>query len=164
MKKTALLKIGIVAAAITSLGLFALAGCTPATEDSGNNGAASTSYAEHEANCVDGDGIASFHAALGYECTACHGEDLDAQVAELGVEGEPALTSTYYTATETCLQSDCHNSWETLAERTADLGDYNPHDSIHGTIEDCNECHKGHSTQVDICGECHPNGGQEMVA
>ena len=66
-------------------------------------------------------------------------------------------------STTTCLSSECHVSWEKLAERTADLGDYNPHDSIHGTIEDCNECHKGHAEQVDICGECHPNGGQEMV-
>ena len=51
---------------------------------------------------------------------------------------------------ETCLS--CHGgSWEALAKLTSDLGDYNPHDSIHGTIENCNECHKGHSNQVDVC-------------
>ncbi len=100
---------------------------------------------------------------MGYDCTPCHGEDRAAQVAAYDSDEELALTSTFYVDTETCLQSGCHTSWETVANRTSDLGDYNPHSSIHGTIEDCNECHKGHSSQVDICGECHSNGGQTMI-
>ena len=60
----------------------------------------------------------------------------------------------------TCL--DCHTgSYEELAKQTADLGEYNPHQSPHGNLN-CNECHKGHAAQVDTCGQCHSNGGQTM--
>lgn len=164
MRMKGLLACGVAAA----LGLFAVAGCASGGNDveladTGSDWAAT--YPVHAANAEDGAGLASYHAALGQECDSCHQGDLAAQVTEAtGGEGEPDCTSTFYDDTATCLSSDCHVSWETLAERTADLGDYNPHDSIHGTIEDCNECHKGHSEQVDICGQCHPNGGQEMTA
>lgn len=120
------------------------------------------SYPQHAAACEGADSLAGFHMALGQDCESCHTGDFAEQLAVAGVEGEPEMSSLYYTDTATCLGSGCHVSWENLAEKTADLGEYNPHDSIHGTIEDCNECHKGHSEQVDICGQCHPNGGQTM--
>ena len=121
-----------------------------------------TAYPEHAAACEGADSLAGFHMALGQDCASCHTGDFAAQLETAGVEGEPELSSLYYTDTATCLGSGCHESWDSLAQKTADLDDYNPHDSIHGTIEDCNECHKGHSEQVDICGQCHPNGGQTM--
>ena len=66
----------------------------------------------------------------------------------------------HYVDNDTCLS--CHgDSYEALAEQTADLEPYNPHDSPHGQLN-CNECHKGHAQQVDTCGQCHPNGGQTM--
>lgn len=119
-------------------------------------------YPEHAAACEGADSLAGFHMALGQDCESCHTGDFAAQLQTAGVEGEPELSSLFYTDTATCLESGCHDSWENLAQKTADLGDYNPHDSIHGTIEDCNECHKAHSPQVDICAQCHPNGGQMM--
>ncbi|MBQ9020814.1 MAG: cytochrome c3 family protein [Eggerthellaceae bacterium] len=113
-------------------------------------------YPAHVASMTAGEGIASLHTA----CTDCHDDALASQIASTGAEGEPELSSLYYVDTEKC--QTCHGDYETLSKATESLGDYNPHASIHGTIEFCNECHKGHSSQVDICGECHPNGGQTM--
>ena len=142
-------------------------GTTEQTDTSGATDAATASGAINEAdwplhvaNADGGAGLASYHAGFMYTCESCHEGDFGAQIAALGVDGEPALTSTFFVDNDACFV--CHGSWEALAAKTASLGDYNPHDSIHGTIEYCNECHKGHSAQVDICGECHPNGGQTM--
>ena len=167
MRKSIRLKVLMAASAAVLASACLAAGCAPNGTEGSSSGSASTAdeaaYPVHAANCEDGTGMASFHAALGQDCASCHGEDLADQVAAVtGSDAEPELSSIYYADTATCLSSGCHESWEALAERTEDLGDYNPHDSIHGTIEDCNECHKGHSEQVDICGECHPNGGQTM--
>lgn len=145
-----------------------MVGCSnagsPSSNEAANSDALAAEFPLHAENMTkNGPGLASFHGSAGLTCTDCHTGNLDAQVASLkdgGVE-EPALSSTYYMDSETCLS--CHGgSWEALAKETAGLGDYNPHDSIHGTIENCNECHKGHSEQKDICGECHDNGGQTM--
>ena len=87
------------------------------------------------------------------------------QVAELqsqlaGDTDNLGLADRYYIDNDKCLS--CHGgSYEELAKQTADLGEYNPHNSPHGQIN-CNECHKGHAAQVDTCGQCHPNGGQTM--
>ena len=44
-----------------------------------------------------------------------------------------------YVSDEQCLS--CHGgSYEALAERTADLGDWNPHDSLHGGYNACVNC------------------------
>jgi hypothetical protein len=119
----------------------------------------------YSCDASDGAGIASVHAAAGVTCLSCHKADTSTQVSELisYVEGDDyvALSSAYYVDDDTCLS--CHGgSYEALAEETADLGDYNPHSSPHGNMN-CDECHKGHSEQVDTCGECHDNGGQEMI-
>ncbi len=148
-----------------------LAACSPSNETGASSASGEidkTAYPEHAANMESGSGMASYHAALGYDCIDCHVNGLDSEVASIVESGtieldgsELPLASAYYTDNETCLE--CHEgTWENLAESTADLGDYNPHDSIHGTVQYCNECHKGHAEQVDICGECHPNGGQTM--
>lgn len=164
------MRMTIVGATCALLVAGAAAGCAPSggstTSDAKGGDAASlaAAYPEHQRNTEDGGaGMASFHAALGYECADCHTGDLQAEVAGLAAAdgAEPALASSYYMDSETCLS--CHGgTWEELAKLTDGLGDYNPHDSIHGTIENCNECHKGHSDQVDVCSECHDNGGQTM--
>lgn len=155
--------------AILSAGLVACSPSGNADSDQGSSDAIDKSaYPAHTENMESGAGMASYHAALGYDCVDCHVGDLDGEVAGIVEAGtieidgaELPLTSAYYTDNETCLS--CHGgSWDELSKLTADLGDYNPHDSIHGTVQYCNECHKGHSEQVDICGECHPNGGQTM--
>lgn len=169
MRKSLRLKALVAAGVAAAFSLCLAAGCAPAggsaDTDLADTGTAdlAAAYPAHADNAAGGSGLAAYHTALGQECESCHQGDLAAQLEAAGEEGEPNCGSAFYNDTATCLSSDCHVSWEKLAERTADLGDYNPHDSIHGTIEDCNECHKGHAEQVDICGECHPNGGQEMV-
>lgn len=164
MKKSNRLKsLLVVMAGIAALS-FAV-GCSP----SGSAGSSSASDLEkqfpaHVASVEAGEGEAGFHAQLGQDCESCHVGDLNAETATLASADsgeEPALSSAYYMDSQTCL--DCHGgTWEELAKLTDDLGDYNPHDSLHGTIENCNECHKGHAVQVDLCSECHDNGGQTM--
>ena len=132
------------------------AAASSAEASSASAGALDAAFPNHAASMAAGEGIASLHTA----CTDCHTDALTDEVAATGVEGEPELSSLYYVDTDKC--QTCHGTYETLAKATDSLGDYNPHASIHGTIETCNECHKGHSSQVDICGECHPNGGQTM--
>jgi hypothetical protein len=169
MRKSSRIKVFVVMAAciaVLSMGLFACSsGSGSSASSSGSASDLEATYPLHTENATDdGPGLASYHMALGQDCTSCHTGDLNAQVAELeeSTSGEePPLSSSYYMDSQTCL--DCHGgTWENLAQQTADLGDYNPHDSIHGTIENCNECHKGHSAQVDTCSECHDNGGQTM--
>lgn len=113
----------------------------------------------------NGAGIASVHAKANVGCLDCHEAHVDEQISEvqsqLSGAGEPALSSTYYDNNEKCLS--CHGgSYEELAKQTSSLGDFNPHSNPHGQMN-CNECHKGHSSQVDTCSECHSNGGQQMV-
>lgn len=115
---------------------------------------------------TNGAGTAHWHAVKeGTTCLDCHKADLNTQVSELGSQlagktDNLGLADRYYVDNETCLS--CHGgSYAVLAEKTASLGDYNPHNSPHGQLY-CNECHKGHAAQVDTCGQCHPNGGQTM--
>lgn len=112
-----------------------------------------------------GAGQAYVHMQAGENCLSCHNPNIQTQIEEvqsqLTGDFEPLeLGSRYYIDNDTCLS--CHGgSYEALAETTADLGDYNPHANPHGQMN-CNECHKGHEAQVDVCGQCHDNGGQEM--
>lgn len=112
-----------------------------------------------------GAGLAHAHQAADVTCLDCHKADLHTQASEAEIQvfhnpGNVELTSTYYVDNQTCL--DCHGgSYEALAKTTEVLGDYNPHANPHGQMN-CNECHKGHSAQVDTCGQCHENGGQTM--
>ncbi len=122
---------------------------------------------EHVDNFYNGPGQAKVHADANLGCLDCHAAELETQIKEAqaqlsGTYGDLSLTSRYYVANDTCL--NCHGgSYDNLAKSTNYLGDYNPHQSPHGQMN-CNECHKGHAAQVDLCGECHVNGGQEMKA
>ncbi len=60
-----------------------------------------------------------------------------------------------YVSDETCLS--CHGgSYEAVAERTADYGDSNPHDSVHGGYLSCNRCHSnGSELTENDCLSCH---------
>jgi hypothetical protein len=114
-----------------------------------------------------GAGLASVHAKANLGCLDCHVADLESQITELqaqitGTYGDLTLGSRYYVDNDQCLS--CHGgSYDALAEETADLGSYNPHEQVHGQMN-CNECHKGHVEQVNTCGQCHDNGGQSMLA
>ncbi len=112
-----------------------------------------------------GAGQAYVHMQAGENCLSCHEPTLSTQLAEVqaqltGTYGDLGLSSRYYVDNDKCLS--CHGgSYDELAKLTEDLGDYNPHDNPHGQMN-CNECHKGHSAQVNTCAQCHDNGGQEM--
>lgn len=166
MKNVKRLRAALVVVASIAVLAFVVAGCSPSGSSSSSSSSSDleSAFPNHAASVEAGEGEAGFHANLGQDCESCHTGDLKAEVATLsGHEdgSEPELSSSYYMDSQVCL--DCHGgSWEELAKQTSDLGDYNPHDSIHGTIENCNECHKGHSAQVDLCSECHDNGGQTM--
>lgn len=126
---------------------------------------------EHLANyegtdASGGAGQAHVHQASGVGCLDCHKADIETQLSELNTQitanpGNVGLSSRYYVDNQTCL--DCHGgSYEELQKQTESLGDYNPHNNPHNQMN-CNECHKGHSAQINTCGECHANGGQQMV-
>lgn len=94
---------------------------------------------------------------------ACVGSMLFATLA-LAACGQPStstssdsvdMSSITYVDDETCLS--CHGeSYEALAETTAALGDWNPHDSIHGGYNSCQNCHTGeHGTIDSQCDNCH---------
>ncbi|WP_139651649.1 cytochrome c3 family protein [Raoultibacter phocaeensis] len=65
-----------------------------------------------------------------------------------GVAGE-------YVSDEQCLS--CHGaSYESLAETTSNLGDWNPHNSIHGGYNSCQNCHaKDKEITDNYCSHCH---------
>ena len=155
MRKSLRLKTLVAAGVAAAFSLCFAAGCTPSggasdmeLADTGAGDLAAT-YTVHADNAAGGAGLAAYHTALGQDCESCHKGDLGAQLAAAGQDGEPDCASTFYNDTATCLSYECHVSWEKLAERTADLGDHNPHAYIPGTLEDCNDCHTSHAEQVD---------------
>ncbi|WOT06345.1 cytochrome c3 family protein [Shewanella youngdeokensis] len=54
---------------------------------------------------------------------------------------------------EQCIS--CHGSYEENAENTSDLGNWNPHDSIHGGYVDCTNCHQQNKVVRNYCSYCH---------
>lgn len=60
-----------------------------------------------------------------------------------------------YVSDDQCLS--CHGgSYEALAETTAGLGDWNPHDPIHGGYNSCQNCHaKDKEITDNYCEHCH---------
>ena len=60
-----------------------------------------------------------------------------------------------YTSDEACLA--CHGgSYENNAANTAQYGIWNPHDSIHGGYNSCDNCHAvGQEITYNWCSNCH---------
>lgn len=69
-----------------------------------------------------------------------------------------------YVSDEQCLS--CHgNTYEALAETTADLGDWNPHDPIHGGYNSCQNCHaKDKEITDNYCEHCHAYAPSQEAA
>ena len=57
----------------------------------------------------------------------------------------------------------CHESYEAVAEATAHYGDSNPHNSVHGSYETCENCHAGDKVvnEDHKCLSCHAWPRQE---
>lgn len=58
-----------------------------------------------------------------------------------------------YTTAEQCFE--CHGAYTERAQATASLGDWNPHDSIHGGYVDCMNCHTEDRLDRNYCAYCH---------
>ena len=57
----------------------------------------------------------------------------------------------------------CHESYEAVAEQTAHYGDSNPHNSVHGSYETCENCHAADKVvnEDHKCLSCHDWPRQE---
>ncbi|WP_102375746.1 cytochrome c3 family protein [Raoultibacter massiliensis] len=77
--------------------------------------------------------------------------------ATTGVAGE-------YVSDEQCLS--CHGgTYDALAETTAGLGDWNPHDPIHGGYNSCQNCHaKDKEITDNYCEHCHSYAPSQEAA
>lgn len=83
------------------------------------------------------------------DLAATGGEAAEVDITQLA-EDDP------YVSDEGCLE--CHGgTYEAVAERTADYGDSNPHNSVHGGYLSCDNCHaRGHEIPEEFqCTECH---------
>ncbi|MBR0404273.1 MAG: cytochrome c3 family protein [Eggerthellaceae bacterium] len=113
--------------------------------------------------------LATYHAAMNYDCMDCHIPVLSQQVSEavtwvsgnyefplaersVAQLGEAAGLG----SDEMCLNESCHNlTRDDLYNLTAEeYGTYNPHWSHHETL-DCGTCHKAHRASVMYCSQCH---------
>lgn len=112
--------------------------------------------------------LAAYHGKLGNTCMDCHIPTLGEQVSEgmAWVGGNYTFPLVERTASELteasgrdadelCLNESCHNlTRDDLAEATADMGLYNPHEAHHLELE-CTTCHKAHRASVMYCTQCH---------
>ncbi|NTU88369.1 MAG: cytochrome c3 family protein [Actinobacteria bacterium] len=90
--------------------------------------------------------------ALALAVTACGQPKIESASTD---KSEVNLAEITFIDDATCLS--CHGeSYEGLATVTADFGDWNPHDSIHGGYNSCVNCHDGAHTEIDNqCDNCH---------
>lgn len=96
-------------------------------------------------------------------CAPAGGDDTD--LADTGAAGaateqvangaDPTDPTGPYVSDEACLA--CHGgSYEAHAAETADMGQWNPHASIHGGYNSCDNCHeKGQEVTRNWCSNCH---------
>lgn len=96
-------------------------------------------------------------------CAPASGDDTD--LADTGAAGaateqvangaDPTDPTGPYVSDEACLA--CHGgSYEAHAAETADMGQWNPHASIHGGYNSCDNCHeKGQEVTRNWCSNCH---------
>ena len=90
------------------------------------------------ANAADNAMLAERHAKRGVACTSCHVKSPN---------DKPTMTQ--------CLA--CHGgSFEANAANTEKYGQWNPHSSIHGGYNSCDNCHeKGQEVTRNWCANCH---------
>ncbi|WP_304426910.1 cytochrome c3 family protein [uncultured Adlercreutzia sp.] len=81
--------------------------------------------------------------------------DAPTEQAAAGAEADPTDPTGPYVSDEACLA--CHGgSYEAHAAQTEDMGLWNPHASIHGGYNSCDNCHeKGQEVTRNWCENCH---------
>ena len=164
---------GLVAAAV--LLTVGLAACAPSGSNSTEwsiDSDCTECHTAEAASSQDSSCLAATHETN--DCTDCHTETTALEEAHEEVTSEDTmptkLTKSNEIASEVCLV--CHESWEALAEETAEtttLTDsegttVNPHDLPDGHVDDkvtCTDCHEVHTgsdleeTATDFCTNCH---------
>lgn len=116
---------------------------------------------------LTGPNLDHVHAQANVQCKDCHDYPIPAEIegaikyvaGSYYVTEEGVLPKLTF-ADEMCTQ--CHISKEHVAAST-DFLYRNPHDAPGMGEYTCNNCHISHGEQIDVCGECHDNGGQRMV-
>ena len=106
----------------------------------------------------DPDILITTHAAQGYDCGDCHGDEM---VDMVGSNTEVLDNQDSDVGTrEFCLS--CHD-WDSIVDSTILNGDvtvyrkdglYNVHDNHRGFVN-CNDCHSMHETSTLVCVDCH---------
>lgn len=85
------------------------------------------------------------HVARGLSCEACHA-DKSGMLKDAGDFG---------------VCSSCHGDYEAMIKRTdsklTNKEQPNPHAQHDGSLA-CTECHKGHRSGTNYCGQCHNYG------
>lgn len=104
-------------------------------------------------------------AALAVVGCAPAADSSKTNIADTGATEQAAADPTDptgpYVSDEACLA--CHGgSYEAHAAQTADLGQWNPHASIHGGYNSCDNCHeKGQEVTRNWCANCHAYSAEE---
>lgn len=101
--------------------------------------------------------LAVITICLCFGLAACAPQETEKSTASSAGSSTTAVSSEAgaYESDEQCLS--CHGgSYESLAETTADLGDWNPHAPIHGGYNSCDNCHaKDKEITNNYCEKCH---------
>jgi cytochrome c5 len=87
--------------------------------------------------------------------TSSGSADGNANKAAQQTAADPTDPTGVYVSDEACLA--CHGgSYEAHAAQTENYGKWNPHASIHGGYNSCNNCHeKGQELTKNWCENCH---------
>lgn len=82
-------------------------------------------------------------------------DDAGGKTAVQQTAADPTDPTGVYVSDEACLA--CHGgSYEAQAASTAEYGAWNPHASIHGGYNSCDNCHeKGQEITKNWCENCH---------
>ena len=81
--------------------------------------------------------LADRHVARGMKCADCHADN-----KSLKMVGDNQI----------CVS--CHGDYPDMVKKTDGRYEVNPH-AQHDGLLPCTECHKGHTTSVNYCGQCH---------
>ena len=109
----------------------------------------------------------NIHQQAGVECKDCHDYPIPAEIAS----AVRYVTGSYVVTEEGVLPkrtldeemcTRCHISLEHVAQSTDFLW-RNPHNAPTMGEYACLDCHVSHGEQIDVCGECHDNGGQRLI-
>lgn len=147
------MKKNIVAAALLSVALcMGLAACASAPSANQSNKAAVEAEAGQEDGAAQGEETGGTGDAAGAQTTPVAA---DVQAENANPPAANGFGGPIPEYDQNCLS--CHESYEAVAEKTAHYGDSNPHNSVHGSYETCENCHAADKVinEDHKCLSCH---------